>query len=131
MHDWVNSMTKDLYGWTIEDKLKQMKIRERYMPLVKDVMKSKEFKAYTDFTHDYFRSPEIRKIGREVEWLARDIERFPASDFRIEPPRKRTHQRRHDTKPTRKCDRHGKCYDVPERKDRYHSDYMSRSERMR
>lgn len=98
-------------------------------------MKSKEFKSYTHFAHEFFRNPKIRQIAREVEWLGRDLERFPASDFRIEPPRKRTHYRRHDDKRDshrtgpRKCDRYGKCHDGADmRKDR-ERDYMSRAER--
>jgi len=40
MEDYVDDMTKDLFGWTVEDKMKSMDIRKRYMPVIGQVFGS-------------------------------------------------------------------------------------------
>lgn len=32
-----NDLTKDLFGWTIEDKIRSMKPEERYMPVLGEI----------------------------------------------------------------------------------------------
>jgi len=52
MEDYVDDMTKDLFGWTVEDKMKSMDIRKRYMPVIGQVFGSQELRNYKKFFED-------------------------------------------------------------------------------
>lgn len=57
--EYVNNLTKDLFGWTIEQKLHDIKPEERYGPVVQNIMKSKEFGDYVKFMKEASRKPEV------------------------------------------------------------------------
>lgn len=46
---YLSGVTKDEFGWTLEEKYNQIKPEERYLPLAMDIYKSKEAQAMQDF----------------------------------------------------------------------------------
>jgi hypothetical protein len=55
--DYWNDLTKDLFGWSIKDKIKQMKPFERYWPVVQEVGKSKELNDMKEYAEEWFKDP--------------------------------------------------------------------------
>jgi len=75
--EYINKLTSDLYGWTIEDKIKSMNIRERYMPVVGEIMNSKEIHDFKDLAMAAYKDPKLRSklhhLKLETEWAVMDI----------------------------------------------------------
>lgn len=42
-------MQKEVFGWTFEEKYNQIKPEQRYMPLIRDIMGSKQFQEAQEF----------------------------------------------------------------------------------
>lgn len=66
-------MQKDVFGWTFEQKMKELNPEKRYMPLIGEIMRSAEFKAKKEFDEHAVSDPAIRKIIQQAEWVGRDV----------------------------------------------------------
>lgn len=44
--EYANKVTSDLFGWTLEDKMREIQPEKRYGPVVEKIMESKEFNDY-------------------------------------------------------------------------------------
>lgn len=98
--EYANSVTKDLFGWTIRDKIKQINPEKRYGPTVQKIMQSKEFADYVNFMKEASRNPEVRHVMKEAKWAYMDIaggcddgncqRGFYAEDYRKRPNEEET-----------------------------------------
>jgi hypothetical protein len=46
MAEYFSGLTKEEFGWTLEEKYNQIKPQERYLPLIMEASRSKQFEAY-------------------------------------------------------------------------------------
>lgn len=71
--EYANKVTHDLFGWSIEDKIKSINPEKRYGPVVEKIMQSKEFNDYVRFMQEASQNEEVRNVMKEAKWAYMDI----------------------------------------------------------
>ena len=74
-YDWKanSAFIKEHFGWTLDEKLRQIQPEKRYWPLIKEIMNSKEFKDSIKFYEKIMDDHFMRRIEYEVNWLRNDV----------------------------------------------------------
>jgi alkanesulfonate monooxygenase SsuD/methylene tetrahydromethanopterin reductase-like flavin-dependent oxidoreductase (luciferase family) len=49
MAEYFSGLTKEEFGWTLEEKYNQIKPEQRYLPLIMEASRSKQAQAYAEF----------------------------------------------------------------------------------
>lgn len=76
MLEYLDGVTKEEFGWGLEEKYHEIKPEERYLPLVMEAFHSKEARNLEDWMGRLRENDDARNIKKEIEWFAHDLERF-------------------------------------------------------
>jgi len=89
--DYFSGITKEEFGWGLEEKYNQIQPEKRYAPLMMDIIRSKEHQDLKHYMEDEL--PEdraVRNLIKEAEFIGRDYFRdFDAHGYRVSEIRER------------------------------------------
>jgi hypothetical protein len=106
--DYFSAITKEEFGWGLEEKYNQIQPEKRYAPLFMDIIRSKEHQNLKNFMEDEIpQDRAVRNLMREAEFIGRDYFRdFDAHGYRVSEIRERPSDEQRRKMGPRESDKH-------------------------